>query len=83
MVSVAYYRAEAERCRAKAAGTHDPEAAARWLGIARDYETLAKSLEAAPASAAPPVMHVPMQQQQPPLQQQQQQQKNAEPDDKE
>jgi hypothetical protein len=69
MVSVAYYRAEAERCRALAAGTHDPETAARWLRIAQDYENLAKSLEAAPESAPPPVIHVPMQQQ--PTQQQQ------------
>jgi len=83
MASVAYYQAEAERCRAKAAGTGDREAAARWLGIARDYETLAKSLEAAPASASPPVMHVPMPQQPQQQQPQQQKQKNAEPDDKE
>jgi hypothetical protein len=70
MASVAYYRAEAERCRALAAGTHDAEAATRWLRIARDYENLAKSLEAAPESVPPPVMHVPMQQQQPVQQQQ-------------
>src|SRR5690349_4995530 len=69
MVSVAYYRAEAERCRALAASTHDPEAAARWRRIAQDYENLAKSLEAAPESAPPPIMHIPMQQQ--PVQQQQ------------
>ena len=47
--------------------------------IARDYENLAKSLEAAPEPVPPPVMHTPMQQQ--PVQQQQQ--KKAEPDDKE
>ena len=69
MASVAYYRAEAERCRALAAGAHDPEAATRWLRIAKDYENLASSLEAAPESVPPPAMHVPMQQQ--PVQQQQ------------
>jgi hypothetical protein len=69
MVSVAYYRDEAERCRLLAAGTHDPDAAARWMRIAQDYEKLAKSLEAAPESVPPPVMRVPMQQQ--PVQQQQ------------
>jgi len=69
MVSVAYYRAETERCRALAAGAHDPEVAARWLRIAQDYENLAKSLESAPESVPPPVMRVSMQQQ--PVQQQQ------------
>jgi hypothetical protein len=78
MASVAYYRAEAERCRTLAAGTADPAAAARWTRIAQDYENLANSLEAAPESLPPPsVIHVPMQQQ--PLQQQQ---SKTEPDDK-
>jgi hypothetical protein len=77
MASVAYYRAEAQRCRELAAGTGDSEAAARWMRIAQDYENLAKSLEAVPESAMPPVMHVPMQQQ--PVQQQQ---TKIEPDDK-
>jgi hypothetical protein len=79
MVSVAYYRAEAERCRALARATHDPAAATRWTRIANDYENLAISLEAAPEAALPTAVHVPMQQQ--PVQQQQQ--KKAEPDDKE
>lgn len=78
MVSVAYYRAEAERCRALAAGTRDNAVAARWYRIAQDYENLANSLEAAPDTPPPPVMHVPMQQQ--PVQQQQ---AKTEPDDKE
>jgi hypothetical protein len=78
MVSVAYYRAEAERCRTLARAAHDPVVATRWTRIANDYENLAISLEAAPEPAPPPVMHVPMQQQ--PVQQQQQ--KKAEPDDK-
>jgi hypothetical protein len=69
MVSVAYYRDEAARCRALAANTRDPIATARWTRIAIDYENLANSLEAAPAPPPPAVMHVPMQQQ--PLQQQQ------------
>jgi hypothetical protein len=77
MVSVAYYRAEAQRCRELAASTSDAGAAARWMRIAQDYENLAKSLEAAPESVPPPVMHVPMQQQ--PVQQQQ---TKIEPDDK-
>jgi hypothetical protein len=77
MVSVAYYRAEAQRCRALAAGTHDPVAAVRWLRIAKDYESLADSLETAPESVRLPVMHAPMQQQ--PVQQQQ---SKKEPDDK-
>ena len=69
MVSVAYYRAEAKRCRALAEESKDGTAAARWLRIARDYDNLADSLEAAPESTPPPSIHVPMQQQ--PLQQQQ------------
>ena len=68
MVSVAYYRAEAERCRALATGTRDHAAATRWYKIAQDYENLANSLEAAPEQSPTPTMHVPMQQ---PVQQQQ------------
>ena len=79
MASVAYYRAEAERCRALAQEVIDPAAAIRWTRIANDYENLAISLEAAPEPVPPRTMHVPMQQQ--PVQQQQQ--KKAEPDDKE
>jgi len=77
MAGVACYRAEAERCRTLAAGATDPEAAVRWLRIARDYENLAKSLEAAAEPVPPPVMHVPMQHQ--PVQQQQ---SKIEPEDK-
>ena len=76
MTSVAYYRAEAKRCRASAADAKDAATAARWLQIARDYDNLANSLEAAPQSA-PPAIHVPMQQQ--PVQQQQ---TKTKPDDK-
>jgi len=77
MVSVDYYRAEAKRCRALAAGASDPTAAVRWLRIAKDYESLADSLEAAPEPVLPPAMHTPMQQQ--PVQQQQ---SKIDPDDK-
>jgi hypothetical protein len=78
MVHVAYYRKEAERCTALAVAATDPAVAARWRRIARDYENLADSLEAAPELAPPPATHVPMQQQ--PIQQQQ---AKADPQDKE
>jgi hypothetical protein len=77
MTSVAYYRQEAQRARAAAENSKDAETVLRWLRIAKDYENLASSLEAAP-EAPPPVVHVPMQQQ--PVQQQQ---SKIEPDDKE
>ena len=70
MVNVAYYRAEAERCRALALGSRDPATATRWTRIANDYENLAISLESAPD-------RLPMQQQ--PVQQQQ---SKREPEDK-
>ena len=72
MASVAYYRREAERARAAAENSQDAETVMRWLRIAKDYESLAKSLEALPPSTS-----VPMQQQ--PIQQQQ---AKTEPDDK-
>ena len=79
MASVAYYRREAERARAAAEKSQDAETVLRWLRLAKDYESLANSLEAVPESPPPPaVMHVPMQQQ--PVQQQQ---SKTEPDDKE
>jgi hypothetical protein len=76
MASVAFYRAEAARCRALAMASHDPAAATRWTRIANDYENLAISLEAAPESAPIPAIHLAMQQQ--PIQQQQ---SKAEPED--
>jgi hypothetical protein len=76
MASIAYYRAEAERCQKLAEASKDPEAANRWRTLARDYRALADDLETSPS--APLVQHVPMRQQ--PVQQQQ---KKAEPDDKE
>jgi hypothetical protein len=75
MPSVSYYRTEAAHCRALALAAGDPVAAARWSGIASDYEKLANSLESVPFS--PPLVHVPMQQR--PMQQQQ---SKSEPEDK-
>ena len=77
MPNVAYYRQEAERARAAAENSQDAETVLRWLRIAKDYENLAKSLEAVPGPP-PPSTRVPMQQQ--PIQQQQ---AKTEPDDKE
>ena len=76
MASVAYYRREAERARAAAENSQDAETVLRWLRIAKDYENLAKSLEAVPETP-PSSTRVPMQQQ--PVQQQQ---SKTEPDDK-
>jgi hypothetical protein len=76
MASVAYYRREAERARAAAEKSQDAETVLRWLRLAKDYENLAKSLEAVP-ERPPPFIRVPMQQQ--PVQQQQ---AKSEPDDK-
>ena len=44
MPSAAFYRREAERCRASAAAMHDAEAAVRWLRIAKDYDALAQAV---------------------------------------
>ena len=69
MVSARYYRSEAARCRRLAQESEDPEAAARWRALARDYNALADVLETDDAPPPPPAVHVPMQQQ--PIQQQQ------------
>jgi hypothetical protein len=63
MVSAAYYRKEAERCRALARGTDDAEAAIRWNRIADDYTALADAvaIEEAKESASQ-LLHVPTQQ---------------------
>ena len=76
MVSSSYYRDEAERCRKLADAAKDPEVAAQWRKLARDYSALADSLQTAPVLPPPP-MHIPMQQQ--PVQQQQ---SKTEPEDK-
>jgi len=54
MVSAAFYRREAQRCRASAVAAHEPGAAVRWLRIAGDYDRLADAL-AAEELAPPPV----------------------------
>ena len=78
MVSAAFYRAEAKRARAAAVAASDAETSARWLRIAKDYDTLADAVEAADAKeSASSILHVPMQQQ--PIQQQQS--KKTEPED--
>jgi hypothetical protein len=76
MVSVGFYRAEAERCRKLADSAKDLEAANRWRALARDYAALADELDQAPP--LPTMVHVPLQQQ--PIQQQQ---TKTEPEDKE
>jgi hypothetical protein len=75
MASVAYYRAEAQRCRELAAAAKDDALAGQWRKLARDYEALAESLEGR-SGMPPPAVHVPMQQ---PVQQQQ---SKIKPDDK-
>jgi hypothetical protein len=79
MPSAAFYRREAERCRASAAATLHGEAAVRWLRIAKDYDALAKAVavEERKLSSSPPVIGAAMQQQ--PVQQQQSKRK---PEDK-
>jgi len=54
---------EAARAREAAANSKDAETVMRWLRIAKDYESLARSLEAVPEVPPSPVVHVPMQQQ--------------------
>ena len=74
MASVSYYRTEAERCRALAAHSPDPNLAERWRALAADYQKLADALE---KHEIMPMRRVPMQQQ--PMQQQQ---AKTEPEDK-
>ena len=70
MANAAFYRREAERCRALAAATQDPVVAARWLRISNDYDTLADAIAAQEhKESAALAARVPMQQQ--PVQQQQ------------
>ena len=77
MVTPAYYRTEAARCRELAQGAKDPEIARQWRKMAQDYETLAESLEKVTVPLPPSAIHVSMQQQ--PVQQQQ---SKTEPDDR-
>jgi hypothetical protein len=79
MVGAPYYRAEAERCRSRAADDPASESAKRWRQLAADYDQLADALESDGTGARD--QQSPMQQQ--PMQQQpmQQQQSKAEPED--
>ena len=43
-VSAAFYRREAQRCRASAVAAQEADAAVRWLRIAKDYDALADAL---------------------------------------
>lgn len=67
MVSMSHYLKEAERCRALAASSPDPDMARRWRTLAADYEKLAEALE--PSQDAMPVARTTMHPQ--PMQQQQ------------
>jgi hypothetical protein len=73
MVSVPFYRQEAERCRQLAAETKNIRLADQYRKSARDYEALADELDARPTP--PPAPDSPMRQ---PIQQQQA--KSEEPD---
>ena len=81
MVGAPYYRAEAQRCRSRAADDPASESAKRWRQLAAEYDQLADALEAEEEGAPPTAQRAPMQQQ--PMQQQpmQQQQSKAEPED--
>jgi hypothetical protein len=46
MSNAAFYRQEAQRCRASALAAEEPDAAVRWLRIAKDYDTLAAAMTA-------------------------------------
>ena len=69
MVGASYYKAEAERCRKRAADDPASEMAKRWLQLAAEYEQLAEALNASSDDTKPAIQRGPMQQQ--PMQQQQ------------
>jgi hypothetical protein len=56
MVSAAFYRREAQRCRASAVAAHDPASAVRWLRIAGDYDRLADALMVEEQRLSPPLL---------------------------
>jgi hypothetical protein len=58
MVGAAFYRQEAQRCRACAVAALDPATALRWLRIAKDYDTLADAIAADEQRASPPLSAV-------------------------
>ena len=55
MTSAAFYRREAQRCRASAVAAQEAGAAVRWLRIAKDYDTLADAIAAEEAGLSPPL----------------------------
>ena len=55
MPSAAFYRKEAERCRALAAASLDSDAQAHWLRMSNDHDTLAEALAADEAIVRAPV----------------------------
>ena len=56
VVSAAFYRREAQRCRASAVAALEPASTARWLRIARDYDSLAEALAAEEQRLSPPLL---------------------------
>jgi hypothetical protein len=80
MSTVAYYKAEAARCRELAAKSQDADAIKRWLQMSAEYEQLAEAMGPLPqiSRSSAQVQRVPMQQQEI----QQQQTKAEEPDEK-
>jgi hypothetical protein len=63
MLSAAYYRGEADRCHKLAEEAKDPDVAAQWRKLARDYNALVDVLEATTVAPPPSATRVPMQQQ--------------------
>jgi hypothetical protein len=55
MPSAAFYRREAQHCRAAAAAAHEPASAVRWLRIAKDYDMLANATAAEEQRLSPPL----------------------------
>jgi hypothetical protein len=65
MSTPAYYRAEAERCRAMATRMPDSSSVKRWLQLALEYEQLAENMAGmAHMVGTPQAQQVSMQQQQ-------------------
>jgi hypothetical protein len=53
MMDVEFYRAEAKHCHQLSERSKDPEAAARWRALSRNYHALADELEAAQPRGGP------------------------------
>ena len=60
MNSAAYYRAEAERARASAENSENPEVATRWLSSANGCQALADKMQVEEAKLSP-AMRLPIQ----------------------